>query len=43
MRRTAGKIVDPQTRFWHRQHRAADQIVDCDGMILAPGMIDVQV
>jgi N-acetylglucosamine-6-phosphate deacetylase len=40
------KIIDPQPRFWKakREHRfAADVIVDCGGLIIAPGFIDLQI
>ena len=36
-----GVIVDPQVRFWQRRRAAADRRIDCQGMVLAPGMIDV--
>ena len=36
-----GKIVDAQQRFWQRENSAADCRVDCHGLILAPGFIDV--
>ena len=36
------RLVDPQAHFWDRSHtKAADRRVDCQGMIIAPGMIDV--
>ena len=35
-----GVIVDPQRLFW--EARQADETVECGGMILAPGFIDVQ-
>jgi N-acetylglucosamine-6-phosphate deacetylase len=38
-------IIDPQARFWEASAQAAlaaDVVVDCAGMILAPGYIDVQ-
>eukprot|EP00966_Prymnesium_polylepis_P041682 967849-Prymnesium_polylepis.1 len=41
-----GSIVDPQGRFWQRDGSAAlghDRRIDCKGMILAPGFIDVHV
>lgn len=37
-----GKIVDPETRFWNRESSAADRRIDCLGMIIAPGFIDIQ-
>ena len=36
-----GKIVDAQQRFWQRENSAADCRVDCHGLILAPGFVDV--
>lgn len=42
-----GKIVDPEDRFWQRacvsddSLRAADRRIDCEGMLLAPGFIDI--
>jgi len=36
-----GVIVDPQERFWQRDSTAADRRIDCKGMLLAPGFIDV--
>lgn len=41
-----GRIVDPQTLFWQRQAETAtvaDRRIDCGGLILAPGLIDVHV
>ena len=35
------KLVDPQSQFWERSAKAVDRRVDCQGMLLAPGMIDV--
>jgi N-acetylglucosamine-6-phosphate deacetylase len=35
-----GKIVDPKTLFW--EGRVADEIIDCGGKIVAPGLIDLQ-
>jgi len=35
-------IVNPRSHFWDRTHaKAADRRVDCQGMLLAPGMIDI--
>lgn len=37
-----GSIVDAQERFWQRQEESAShRRVDCNGMLLCPGMIDV--
>lgn len=36
-----GKIVDAQQRFWQREDSAADCRIDCHGLILAPGFVDV--
>ena len=36
-----GKIVDPESRFWQRNLSAADRRIDCGGMIIAPGFIDL--
>ncbi|GAB5366431.1 hypothetical protein AAMO2058_001143000 [Amorphochlora amoebiformis] len=41
-----GRIIDPAARFWEAAERrkfAADVTVDCHGLILAPGFIDVQI
>lgn len=41
-----GKIIDPESRFWEAMKsdevEAADVVVDCRGMLLSPGFIDVQ-
>ncbi|KAJ2004744.1 N-acetyl-glucosamine-6-phosphate deacetylase [Coemansia thaxteri] len=37
-----GKIIDPARMFWD-ERRAADVRIDCDGGIVAPGFIDVQI
>ena len=37
-----GVICDPQVRFYE-QRQPADSVVDCHGMILAPGFIDMQI
>ena len=35
-------LVDPQSYFWERSHaKAADRRIDCQGMLLSPGMIDI--
>ena len=36
-----GKIIDPQKYFYDIAKRA-DEEVDCKGLILAPGYIDIQ-
>ena len=36
-----GHVVDPQARFWQREAKATDRRIDCKGMLLAPGMIDI--
>jgi len=42
----SGRIIDPISRFWDAHNRdealAADVVVDCKGLILAPGYIDLQ-
>lgn len=40
-----GKIIDPRERFWHASETreyAADVVIDCKGLIAAPGYIDLQ-
>merc|ERR1712166_462634 len=41
-----GKIIDPESRFWEAvlgdELEAPDVVVDCKGMLLSPGFIDVQ-
>ncbi|KAJ7990055.1 hypothetical protein DPEC_G00310880 [Dallia pectoralis] len=37
-----GKILDPEKLFFDEK-RSADQRVDCKGLIIAPGFIDVQI
>jgi hypothetical protein len=35
------QIIDPRERFWHASEAreyAADVVIDCKGMIAAPGM-----
>lgn len=36
-----GRILDPQ-RLFYEERRAADVLIDCGGLILAPGFIDLQ-
>eukprot|EP01137_Pigoraptor_chileana_P002589 Opistho-2@2353 len=36
-----GKIIDPQSRFWE-VGKDADIRIDCAGLLLAPGFIDLQ-
>ncbi|XP_031554575.1 N-acetylglucosamine-6-phosphate deacetylase-like [Actinia tenebrosa] len=38
----SGKILDPREVFWHEKMQA-DVEIDCGGLILAPGFIDVQI
>lgn len=37
-----GTIIDPMKLFYE-ERKAADLIVDCKGLILAPGFIDIQI
>jgi len=40
-----GKIIDPEKRFWQsveNREFAANVVIDCHNLILAPGFIDVQ-
>ena len=40
-----GKIIDPDARFWRAAEQnkfASNTVVDCLGLILAPGFIDLQ-
>lgn len=37
-----GKIIDPEKIFFD-ERTIADRIVNCDGAILAPGFIDIQI
>ena len=41
-----GVVVDPRKMFWEagdsNEGAAADRVVDCDGGIVCPGFIDVQ-
>ena len=37
-----GKILDPHVVFFD-EHVAADVKIDCKGLIIAPGYIDVQI
>ena len=40
-----GRVVSPQELFWggKRKRALADTVVDCEGMILSAGLIDLQV
>ena len=37
-----GKVIDPQ-RLFYVEKLAADRVVDCHGLIVAPGFIDIQI
>ena len=37
-----GVILDPEAVFYDEK-RIPDEIIDCDGHILAPGFIDLQI
>lgn len=37
-----GKVIDPQ-QFFYEEKRRPDQIVNCQGLIVAPGFIDIQI
>ena len=37
-----GRIIDPMQLFF-RERRLPDQVVDCSGLVAAPGFIDLQV
>jgi N-acetylglucosamine-6-phosphate deacetylase len=37
-----GKILDPRDVFWQEKNQA-DVEIDCGGLILAPGLIDLQI
>ena len=37
-----GKVIDPQ-RLFYEEKRKPDQIVDCQGLIVAPGFIELQI
>lgn len=37
-----GKIIDPEKIFFD-ERTVADRIVNCEGAILAPGFIDIQI
>lgn len=37
-----GRILDPEKLFFD-EHGYADKHVDCEGSIIAPGFIDVQI
>lgn len=37
-----GKVVDPQQLFYE-ERRAADRVIDCRELIVAPGFIDLQI
>jgi len=41
-----GTVIDPAARFWEAMRgddaKAADVVVDCKGLLIAPGFLDVQ-
>ena len=37
-----GKILDPKKLFYD-ERRTPDRVVDCKGLIVAPGFIDIQI
>ena len=37
-----GKVIDPQ-RLFYEEKRMPDRIIDCQGLIVAPGFIDIQI
>lgn len=37
-----GKIVDPEKVFFDEKN-IADQVIDCQNAIIAPGFIDIQI
>ena len=37
-----GKVIDPQ-RLFYEEKRRPDQTIDCQGFIVAPGFIDLQI
>lgn len=37
-----GKVLDPEVVFFEERRRADIQ-VDCEGLVLAPGFVDIQV
>ena len=37
-----GKVIDPQTMFYD-ERRLPDRVINCEGFIVAPGFIDIQI
>ena len=37
-----GKVIDPLELFY-RERKAPDKIVNCRGLVAAPGFIDIQI
>ncbi len=37
-----GKIIDP-LKLFYEEKRAPDSVIDCSGLIVAPGFIDIQI
>jgi hypothetical protein len=37
-----GKVIDPQKLFFAKQKKA-DRVIDCQGSLIAPGFIDIQI
>lgn len=37
-----GKVIDPMKLFF-RERRLPDRVLDCSGLLVAPGFIDLQV
>lgn len=37
-----GKIIDPHALFYEEK-RLPDRVVDCEGLVVSPGFIDIQI
>ena len=37
-----GKILDP-LRLFYQEKKEADKIIDCSGLLISPGLIDIQI